>query len=424
MEKTGIRLSALVMVLICLTAVLVIPANAKTDLPSVISEAQEGVVKLFVIAFNDYSQPLFYCVGSGFAVGERGAAPEYFVTNWHVATAFVEEYNYAFDSNHVRIWIMLDNFTLSDVTGLPSEATSVECSIVRSAESGYPDYAILKANRPVKECKPLPIKSSENLKQGETVVALGCPAVVDEQSLSMGSSDITATTGTIARHMVMSTAGNTNVLLHTAVISGGNSGGPLIDEKGNVIGLNTYGIVDSYACAIYSDYITQILDELSIPYMTAGAIPSEVIVVAAGIIAAAVLVAVFFILRGRKGTSSNRQGNNVDRSPTAPDGGNGAGTVTPFRLQMPDGRIIPILASKVTVGRDPSCQILFPDNVTSVSRRHCTLENGNEFLILVDEGSRNGTFIHGKRVPNGTKVALKRGSSFCVGTDENKITVC
>ena len=64
--------------------------------------------------------------------------------------------------------------------------------------------------------------------------------------------------------MVMSAAGNTNVLLHDAVISGGNSGGPLIDENGNVIGLNTYGIVDSYSCAIYSEYVTQALDQMRV----------------------------------------------------------------------------------------------------------------------------------------------------------------
>ena len=142
---------------------------------------------------------------------------------------------------------MLDNFTLSDVTGLPSEATSVECSVVRIAESGYPDYAILRAARPVTECRPLAIRSSESVKQGETVVALGCPAVLDEQSLSVGSKDITSTTGTVARHMTMTNAGNTNAIVHNANISGGNSGGPLIDENGNVIGLNTYSIVDSYS---------------------------------------------------------------------------------------------------------------------------------------------------------------------------------
>lgn len=424
MKKVCMRLSAMAMVLACLVVMLAVPASAKTDLPAVISEAQEGVVKLFVVAFDNNHEPLVSTVGSGFAVGRMGEAPEYFVTNWHVATAYLEDYNYAFDSNHVRIWIMLDDFILSDVTGLPSEATSVECSIVRTSESGYPDYAVLKAVRPVKECKPLPIKSSKDIKQGETVVALGCPAIVDNQSLKVGSNDITATTGSVARHMVMASAGNTSVILHTAVISGGNSGGPLIDEKGNVVGLNTYGIVDNYACAIYSDYIMQILEELSIPYMAAGGLASKISVIAAGAITAVVLVAVFFFLQKRKGGSASGQGGNSAGTQTAPVGGNSTATAVPFRLQMPDGRIIPLQASKVSVGRDPSCQILFPENATSVSRQHCTLENAGEFLILVDGGSRNGTYIHGKKIPVGTKVALKRGSSFCVGTTENRITVC
>ena len=417
------RLAAMVMVLIYLAAMLAIPASAKTDLPTVISQAKEGVVKLFVVGFSPDDTPAAAAVGSGFAVGQKGSTPEYFVTNWHVASAYLSEYNYAFDSDHVRIWIMLDNFTLSDVTGLPSEATSVECSIVRISESGYPDYAILRAARPVTECKPLPIRSSESVKQGETVVALGCPAVVDDLSATVGSNDITATRGTVARHMVMSAAGNTNVLLHDAVISGGNSGGPLIDENGNVIGLNTYGIVDSYSCAIYSEYVTQALDQMGIPYMTAGSSISVVTIAAAAVAVAAVAVAIYFLLRNRKSAEKYPAGGVTPG--TVPGGTVPAGVYTPsFRVQLPDGRIIPVPAGKVAVGRDPSCQIRLPESAAAVSRRHCTLENSGEFLILVDEGSRNGTFIHGKRVPAGTKVALKHGSSFCVGTSENRITVC
>lgn len=416
------RLAAMVMVLICLAAMLAIPASARTDLPTVISQAKEGVVKLLAVGFDSYGNVENAVVGSGFAVGTKGSAPEYFVTNWHVASVYMPEHNYAFDSNHVRIWIMLDNFTRSDVTGLPSEATSVECSIVRIAESGYPDYAILRAARPVTECKPLPIRSSESVKQGETVVALGCPAAVDDLSATVGSNDITATRGTVARHMVMSAAGNTNVLLHDAVISGGNSGGPLIDENGNVIGLNTYGIVDSYSCAIYSDYVTQVLDQMGIPYMSAGSSISVVTIAAAAVAVAAVAVAIYFLLRNRKSTEKSSKEVNPGVGPvsTVP----ADGYKPSFRVQLPDGRIIPVPAGKVAVGRDPSCQIRLPESAAAVSRRHCTLENSGEFLILVDEGSRNGTFIHGKRVPAGTKVALKHGSSFCVGTSENRITVC
>ena len=406
----------MVMVLICLAAMLAIPASARTDLPTVISQAKEGVVKLLAVGFDSYGNVANAVVGSGFAVGQRGSAPEYFVTNWHVASAYIPDINYAFDSNHVRIWIMLDNFTLSDVTGLPSEATSVECSVVRIAESGYPDYAILRAARPVTECRPLAIRSSESVKQGETVVALGCPAVLDEQSLSVGSKDITSTTGTVARHMTMTNAGNTNAIVHNANISGGNSGGPLIDENGNVIGLNTYSIVDSYSCAIYSDYVMQALNELGIPYMSAGSSISIVTIAAAVVAVAAVAVAIYFLLRNRKSTEKPPV---IEERPPMPP------TVpASFRVQLPDGRIIPVPAGKVAVGRDPSCQIRLPESAAAVSRRHCTLESNGEFLILVDEGSRNGTFIHGKRVPAGTKVALKHGSSFCVGTSENRITVC
>ena len=406
----------MVMVLICLVAMLAIPASARTDLPTVISQAKEGVVKLLAVGFDSYGNVANAVVGSGFAVGQRGSAPEYFVTNWHVASAYIPDINYAFDSNHVRIWIMLDNFTLSDVTGFPSEATSVECSIVRISESGYPDYAILRAARPVTECRPLAIRSSESVKQGETVVALGCPAVLDAQSLSVGSKDITSTTGTVARHMTMTNAGNTNAIVHNANISGGNSGGPLIDENGNVIGLNTYSIVDSYSCAIYSDYVMQALNELGISYMTAGNSISIVTIAAAVVAVAAVAVAIYFLLRNRK--SAEKPPVIEERPPMPP------AVPASFRVQLPDGRIIPVPAGKVAVGRDPSCQIRLPESAAAVSRRHCTLESNGEFLILVDEGSRNGTFIHGKRVPAGTKVALKHGSSFCVGTSENRITVC
>lgn len=410
----------MVMVLICLAAMLAIPASAKTDLPTVISQAKEGVVKLLAVGFDSYGNVANAVVGSGFAVGTKGSAPEYFVTNWHVANVYMPEHNYAFDSDHVRIWIMLDNFTLSDVTGLPSEATSVECSIVRISESGYPDYAILRAARPVTECKPLAIRSSETVKQGETVVALGCPAVLDEQSLSIG--DITSTTGTVARHMTMTNAGNTNAIVHNANISGGNSGGPLIDENGSVIGLNTYSIVDSYSCAIYSDYVMQALNELGIPYMSAGSSISVVTIAAAAVAVAAVAVAIYFLLRSRKSAEKSSKEVNPGVGPvsTVP----ADGYKPSFRVQLPDGRIIPVPAGKVAVGRDPSCQIRLPESAAAVSRRHCTLESNGEFLILVDEGSRNGTFIHGKRVPAGTKVALKHGSSFCVGTSENRITVC
>ena len=204
------RLAAMVMVLICLAAMLAIPASAKTDLPTVISQAKEGVVKLFCRRLfprrhtRSRRRRLRLCRGAEgqharilrhqLACGVR--LPGVNITTPSIPTT----------SGSGSCWITSPS-AMSPVS--PSESTSVERSMRASPKPAkLSDYAILRAARPVTECKPLPIRSSESVKQGETVVALGCPAVVDDLSATVGSNDITATRGTVARHMVMSAAGH------------------------------------------------------------------------------------------------------------------------------------------------------------------------------------------------------------------------
>jgi len=55
------------------------------------------------------------------------------------------------------------------------------------------------------------------------------------------------------------------------------------------------------------------------------------------------------------------------------------------------------LPSEVTViGRRRDCDLYIP--LKTVSRRHCELSQNSEGLKLRDLGSRNGTFLNGKRV--------------------------
>ncbi|MBW2591461.1 MAG: FHA domain-containing protein [Deltaproteobacteria bacterium] len=61
------------------------------------------------------------------------------------------------------------------------------------------------------------------------------------------------------------------------------------------------------------------------------------------------------------------------------------------------GEIQEFLEPSISIGRHPSCDVVFPVDITIISRRHATItREGNRFK-LVDKSS-NGTYLNGKRV--------------------------
>lgn len=61
------------------------------------------------------------------------------------------------------------------------------------------------------------------------------------------------------------------------------------------------------------------------------------------------------------------------------------------------GEIQEFLDPSISIGRHPSCDVVFPVDITIISRRHATItREGNRFK-LVDQSS-NGTYVNGRRV--------------------------
>ena len=256
------RKVALLLCAVLLICSLSVTALAADDFPTVLAEAKKGVVQIYGVASD--SKYIYSWVGTGFAVGEEGKDSDVFLTNWHVVTHE--------DNLPTRIWILQENCTFDERTLEPDPSKSIECKVLKTT-TGYPDYAIIQATEPVTGYKPLKLmKSSDDVPDGTKVYALGYPAVVGDASVThYGIDDITSTDGMISQHMQYAYAGNTWVLMHTANISGGNSGGPLITEDGAVVGLNTYIFGETRenmnrCCAVYIDYAIEGLDELGIPY--------------------------------------------------------------------------------------------------------------------------------------------------------------
>jgi S1-C subfamily serine protease len=227
-----------------LTAVLLVSllpfraAASEEEFPKVLAQAKKGVVQIYGLADDGFF--LSSWVGTGFAVGEEGKDSDIFLTNWHVVANNGETPN-----AEIKLWILQENCPIDDRTLEPDPSLSITCKVLKTT-TGYPDYAIIQATEPISGYEALPLLPSEEVLDGTKVYALGYPAVVGDASAShYGIDDITSTDGIVSQHMQYALADNTWVLMHTAKISGGNSGGPLINEFGEVIGINTMTMRDS-----------------------------------------------------------------------------------------------------------------------------------------------------------------------------------
>ncbi|WP_068073016.1 S1C family serine protease [Novosphingobium lentum] len=185
--------------------------------PTDISAAARGVVRV-VIVQNDGSNVSLIGHGSGFAV-----APNLVVTNAHV----VEE---------------LRNDDTLMVGVVPPEGKSGVVAHLIAFSPGN-DLALLrldgKATVPFVTLNPAPVED------GSEVYAVGYPGNVDmAQGLSL--SDLVDPQAPVKTRGMVSAGRSSrsfDTLLHTAPIGAGNSGGPLLDSCGRVVGVNSFGTV-------------------------------------------------------------------------------------------------------------------------------------------------------------------------------------
>lgn len=101
------------------------------------------------------------------------------------------------------------------------------------AKSPSHDLAVLRLPNPVTGLVPLPLGSSQDIRVGQTAIAIGNPF----------GFDLTMTTGIVSalnRTIQTEQGGLMHGLIQVdAAINPGNSGGPLLDSAGNLIGVTT-----------------------------------------------------------------------------------------------------------------------------------------------------------------------------------------
>lgn len=169
-------------------------------------KASPGVVNIssVVVEYDFYRRPIpKEGTGSGAIIDEMG----HIVTNNHVIQ----------DSRRLEV-------TLFDGS---------RWSAVLIGADPENDLAVIKINAPEKKLKVIPMGNSKDLKVGQKVMAIGNP-------FGLGQ---TLTTGVISSLQRSIQTGRSsiikNVVQTDAAINPGNSGGPLLNSRGEIVGINT-----------------------------------------------------------------------------------------------------------------------------------------------------------------------------------------
>jgi S1-C subfamily serine protease len=137
---------------------------------------------------------------------------------------------YSADGYIVTCWHVIDGQSYLDV--ILHDGTCRRATVVGSDK--YSDVAVIKI-RGVSNLKPLPLADSDALVAGEPVIVVGNPFEIFE----------TMTYGVISRTRGMTEVSGfdwwvSNLILFDAAANPGNSGGPLFNNEGQVIGIAAY----------------------------------------------------------------------------------------------------------------------------------------------------------------------------------------
>ena len=166
------------------------------------------IVRGVIVQYDIFGRPYYTQVqGSGFVYNFSGQIVV--ITNHHVVQSVI-------------------NLTITFINGDGYAATVL-------GSDPYADLAVLSVNAPSYEFKPLEIVSSSTLKVGDIVVAVGNPYGL-AGSMSIGI--VSALGRTITEEQ---TRGYpiANIIQTTAPLNPGNSGGPLLNLQGQVVGVTT-----------------------------------------------------------------------------------------------------------------------------------------------------------------------------------------
>ncbi len=209
-------------------------AGENVSLAQLYAAVKDSVVVIqgLTVEYDMFRRPYYSSVqGSGFIYSVNGQTVV--ITNNHVVQDTI-------------------NNTVTFINGNSYAATVL-------GSDPYSDLAVLSTEAPQSECDPLDMVSSSTLSVGDPLIAVGGP-------YGLAGTMTTGIVSALGRTITEDMSGGypiANVIQMSVLINPGNSGGPLLNYKGQVVGITTAIVSDSQGLgfAIPSSTILREIDE-------------------------------------------------------------------------------------------------------------------------------------------------------------------
>lgn len=276
MGKKFMRRLLVLIAAMCMMITMAVPVLAEEDgetatVTGTTEDPANGILQVMLAYVDDGGNRTYFTGGTCFLINE-----EYVVTNKHI-----------FDLNSVDSstglttrQVIMSTLGLSELPDndphlklyvFANRDTNVEATVHENAQSDVLDFAALKLSEKIYGREPLVLGDSDLIKQRDNVYAYGFPADSIQNKNFNTKDDVSISEGIISKVTV---TGSVDIIEHTAQLNNGNSGGPLLNEAGEVIGINEF-IVDQKNYSIQINAVKEILETWGIKYYPPNPGPGE-----------------------------------------------------------------------------------------------------------------------------------------------------
>lgn len=445
------------------------------------AEIAQGVVR--ISQYNPNTDTYFNC-GTGFVV-EAEPPFEYIITTWTNVMPRPLTDNEQWD---IFIRLHADFYVPANIATAPMRTSDLVLLRVGPGDRLH-------------NLRPLVLSDRSLVNVGDRVTAIGWPDIGFQDYDVSYADSTTISSGTITRNTTApqgSGFDGTRWWQHEAAINQGNNGGPLVNEQGHVVGINTFSIPATAGQgihgAVHINYLTEVLDSMGVRYLKpdgagdAGAAPAPDepagedtpeaaappppppppepdpqpeaappavvdgpesdgpnMLVIGGVGLGVLAIAGIVLAVVMSGKSSPQPAASLPsappqaalpQAPPAPSPGSAktaaapkaaaASSATQAKPKQPRpvvkgvsghfaGQTLELVNGRLSIGRDPSmAQLVYPQDVQDISRKHCTIsyEEGSKRFVIEDSSS-NGTYLSsGQKLESGKPYHVNPGSRF------------